>query len=99
MFHDDVSAIPTNGCNILVNDYSIQNYSPDNSTRRTFVFRSGRWYLQRTEVQTYGWNISSYSCLSNNDLSNLNSYSYIEPFFYGMALVLFLVAVFAFLSP
>lgn len=96
MFHDDVSAIPKDGCSILVNDYSIQNYSPDRATRRTYIFRSGRWFLERTETQTYGWNVSNYNCLSSDDLSNMSSYTYLEPFFYGMALVLFLVAVFAF---
>lgn len=96
MFNDDTSLIPRTGCNILSSNNQIQNYSVDRYTRKIFVFNGGKWYLQRTETQTYGWSIGSYECLSNDDLDNLNSNAQYVPFFYGMAFILFLVAVFAF---
>ena len=55
MFNDDVSAIPTTGCNVLNTNDTISNYSPDNYTRKTYIYRGGKWYLHRTESQTYGW--------------------------------------------
>lgn len=93
---DDVSAIVTNGCSVLTNDYTIQNYSPDHYTRRTYILHSGRWYLQRTETRNYVFDTTGYNCLTAADVSNLNSYSYLEPIFNFISFSLVAIVIYLF---
>lgn len=86
---DDVSAIPTTGCNYLSNSETIYNYS--GNVRRTFRQVGGKWFF--TEQSTYQTIPTNYQCI---DLSELSSYSVYEPFLYFISFCLFIVVVYVF---
>lgn len=87
--HDDVSAIPTTGCNVLSSAGAISNYN--GRVRKDYVQNGGVWYHYRTQTSTYNdYDISGYNCIS---VESLNSYAIYEPFVYGLAFLLFIVAV------
>ena len=90
--HDDVSAIPSSGCNVLSDSDYISNYN--GNIRKDFVQVGGVWYLYRTQTTNYGsYDISNYNCIN---ITDLNSYAIYTPFIYGLAFLLFLVVVFVF---
>jgi hypothetical protein len=89
---DDVSAIPTSGCNVLTNTGSISNYN--GNTRRDYVFNGGKWYLYRSQSYQYSPDISAYSCI---DVSTLSSNAELEPlimFIPNLLVIFTILAVF-----
>lgn len=89
MFRDDVSAIPTTGCNVLNSQSSIYNYY--NGIRQTFVQVGGKW-IKNGET-TYSYNPSGFVCI---DVTSLNSNAAFEPIFYTIAFMLFIAAILLF---
>lgn len=79
--YDDVSAIPTTGCNYLSSSSVIYNYYQN--TRRTFVNIGGRWV--QTATQSYTSIPTGYSCI---DVTTLSSNSNMLPIYYFIAFVL-----------
>lgn len=86
---DDVSAIPTTGCNVLSNSETLYNYS--NNVRRTYRQVGGKWIF--TEQTTYTQVPNQYQCISLNDL---HSNAVFEPMLYFISFVLFIVCVYLF---
>lgn len=92
--HDDVSAIPSNGCNVLTSSDSISNYN--GNTRKDFIQNGGKWYLYRTQTTNYGsYDTSNYSCI---DVESINSYAVYQPFLYGLGFALFVFVLFFFIK-
>lgn len=91
MFSDDVSAIPTTGCNVLNSQSTIYNYY--NGNRSSFVQIGGRW-IKNGET-TYSYSPSGLVCI---DVSTLNSNAQFVPFYYMTAFALFCVSVFVFIK-
>lgn len=91
MFKDDVTAIPSTGCNVLTGNNSITNYT--GNTRKDFVQNGGKWILYRTQSTINQYDTSSYNCI---DLSILHSNAAFEPFFYLVAFSLFVAVVLLF---
>lgn len=85
---DDVSAIPTSGCNVLTNTGSISNFN--GNIRRDFVFNGGKWYLYRVQSSNFNYDTTPYSCL---DVSTLSSHAELEPIimFIPNILVIFVI--------
>lgn len=86
MFKDDVSAIPTTGCNVLNSQSIIYNYY--NGVRQTFVQVGGKW-IKNSET-TYTYNPGGLVCI---DISTLNSNAAFEPIFYAIAFMLFITVI------
>lgn len=84
---DDVSAIPTSGCNILSNATTVNNYS--NGVRRTYYQLGGKWVF--ASQQEYYNLPNNYVCV---DVSVFNSNAAFEPIFVGIA---FCLVVFVYL--
>lgn len=82
---DDVSAIPTNGCNVFNSDYRLYNYN--GNSRREYVRVGGKWYYNSIQTAYNPYDISNYSCV---DVRDLNSYAIYEPFLYAISFGLFL---------
>lgn len=91
MFKDDVSAIPTIGCNVVNSQTTIYNYN--NGIRQAFVQIGGRWI--KNGESTYSYTPSGLICV---DVSSLNSNAAYEPFYYMTAFALFCVSVFVFIK-
>lgn len=89
MFRDDVSDIPTTGCNVLNNQSVIYNYY--NGVRSSYVQVGGKW-LKNGET-TYSYNPGSLVCI---DVRTLNSNAAFEPFFYLTAFILFVATILLF---
>lgn len=86
---DDVSSIPTSGCNVLTNSETIYNYS--SGSRKTYRLVGGKWF--QTEHSNYQTLPTQYDCI---DISQLSSNAVYEPFLYLVSFILFLVAVYLF---
>lgn len=72
-------------------------YSFKNGVRDTYHLISGKWYKTASDnVYIY----SDYNCYDYDDLIQLNSYSFLTPFYHAVsfALVFFVVFLFWFLS-
>lgn len=78
---DDISAIPTTGCNYISSPTVIYNYN--NNIRRTYKAISGKWFF--TEQTTYTQIPNSYQC---SDISSISSFSYMMPIYAFIAFVL-----------
>lgn len=89
MFKDDVSDIPTTGCNVLNSQSSLYNYN--NGVRQTFVQVGGKWI--KTGENTYSYTPSGINCI---DVSTLNSNAAFEPIFYAIAFMLFITVIIIF---
>lgn len=84
---DDVSEIPSTGCNTLYSNSILYNYS--NGIRKTYINVGGKWYF--TASSNY-YNIpDSVNCI---DVSDLSTNSSMVPVFYFIALFLALVVWF-----
>lgn len=81
---DDVSAIPTTGCNVVSNSTTIYNYN--SNTRKTYVQIGGKWFY--TQSSTYSSIPTGYQCI---DISTINSKAEFYPIFIFFA---FCLAVF-----
>ena len=88
MYADDVSAIPSGGCNYY-NGSTIQHYV-DTHNRQTYAQSGGKWYLVSTDYSQYGYNMPSV-CF---DVSNLHTNAAFEPIFDAIAVC---AAIFVFL--
>lgn len=87
--NDDVSSIPTSGCNVLTSTNTLSNYN--GRTRKDFIFNGGKWYQYRFQTSAYNdYDVSSYTCI---DVSELNSYAVYTPIIYGIAFFLFIASV------
>lgn len=86
---DDISSIPTSGCNVLSNSETLYNYN--NSVRRTYRQVGGKWIF--TEQQSYQNLPSQYQCV---DITELSSNAVYEPILYFISFALFIVAVYLF---
>lgn len=84
---DDVSAIPTTGCNVVTNSTTIYNYS--SNTRKTYVQIGGKWFY--TQSTNYSSMPTGYQCV---DVSSLNSKAEFYPIFVFLA---FCLAIFVWL--
>lgn len=89
MFKDDVSDIPTTGCNVLNSQSSIYNYY--NGVRQTFVQIGGKWI--KNGESSYTYTPSGLTCI---DVSTLNSNAAFEPIFYAIAFMLFVAVIILF---
>lgn len=94
MFNDDVSAIPTTGCNVLNSQNTIYNYN--NGVRSSYVQIGGRW-IKNGET-TYSYNPSGLVCITNDTLTSINSNAAYVPFYYMTAFILFSVSVLIFIK-
>lgn len=81
---DDVSAIPTTGCNVVSNSTTIYNYN--SNIRKTYVQIGGKWFY--TQSSTYSSIPTGYQCI---DISTINSKAEFYPIFIFLA---FCLAVF-----
>lgn len=81
---DDVSEIPTTGCNVVYSDSSIRNYSQN--TRRDYVRLGRKWYLYSTS--SYVNVPSGINCV---DIANVNSFPFMFPVYMFIAFVLVIV--------
>lgn len=88
---DDLSAIPTSGCNYISNDTTIYNYS--SNVRRTYRQIGGKWYF--TEQSTYTSIPNTYQCV---DITGLSSNSVYLPIYYFIAFILVLVVLYLWFS-
>lgn len=86
MFKDDVSDIPTTGCNVLNSQSVIYNYY--NGVRSSFVQIGGKW-IKNGET-TYSYYPSGLVCINVNQL---NSNAQFEPIFYSIAFMLFITVI------
>lgn len=82
MYVDDVSDIPSGGCNYY-NGSTIQHYI-DNHTRQTYALNGRKWLKVAEDYSQYGYNMPSV-CV---DISDLHSNAAFEPFFELTALAL-----------
>lgn len=89
MVYDDVSDIPTQGCNVLNNQDTLYNYS--GNVRTSFIQVGGRWIKTRTD--NYSSIPSGYACI---DVRDLSSNAHIVPLLYMCSFGLFLVCVWLF---
>ena len=89
MFKDDVSDIPTTGCNVLNSQNIIYNYY--NGVRSSFVQIGGKW-IKNGET-TYSYNPGGLVCI---DVSELKSNAAFEPIFYSIAFMLFITVIIIF---
>ena len=89
--NDDVSDIPLTGCSVITGNNTLSNYN--SNVRKDFIFNGGKWYLYRTQTNYNNYDISSYNCINPTTIS---SYAIYKPLFYGVAFILFCVAVFCF---
>lgn len=64
--NDDVSAIPSSGCNVLSSNQLIYNYN--NGVRQTFINVGGKWI--KSAETTYSYSPSGYECIDVGDLSS-----------------------------
>lgn len=78
---DDVSAIPTTGCNVLSSPTTLYNYS--SSTRRTYIQVGGKWIY--TSQSSYSTVPSGAQCI---DIDVLSSRSEFYPIFIFIAFIL-----------
>lgn len=86
---DDVSIIPTTGCNVISDSDFISNYN--GRIKKDYISVNGKWYLYRTSTSIYNdYDISPYNCI---DVSTLNSNAVFVPFLYGLAFMLFAFVV------
>lgn len=79
--NDDVSDIPSTGCNVISNSSTIYNYT--SNTRKTFIQIGGKWFY--TQSSTYTSIPTGYQCV---DISSLNSKAEFYPIYILIALVL-----------
>ena len=86
---DDISQIPTGGCNVISSDTTIYNYS--SGVRKTFRQIGGKWYL--TEQNNYNTIPTQYVCV---DISGISSNAVYEPILYMVSFVLFISCVWLF---
>lgn len=86
---DDISEIPTSGCNVLSNSQTLYNYH--SGVRRTFRQVGGKWI--QTEHSNYQTLSPQYDCI---DITKLSSNAVYEPILYFISLALFLIAVYLF---
>lgn len=88
---DDFSDVIQNAsCYTINNSTSIYAYR--NNTRYSYSQISGKWYL--SSQATYTSIPTSSYCYTFNDLSSINSYSYMFPVY---AFIAFCLAVFVFI--
>ena len=78
---DDVSSIPSTGCNVLNSATTLYNYS--NNSRRTYIQVGGKWIY--TSQSSYSTLPSGAQCI---DVDSLNSRSEFYPIFIFIAFVL-----------
>lgn len=81
---DDVSAVPTTGCNALNSSTVLYNYS--SGIRRTYINIGGKWFL--SSQTSYNTIPASTECI---DIANLSTNSDMVPVFYFIAFCLALV--------
>lgn len=90
MYADDVSNIPSGGCNYY-NGTTIQHYS-DNHNRTTYALNGRKWLEISRDYSQYGYNMPSV-CV---DISDLHSNGELEPVFdiiaFSLALFVFFFA-------
>lgn len=82
--NDDVSVIPSSGCNVISNSSTIYNYS--SNVRKTYIQIGGKWYY--TQSSDYYSIPSGYQCV---DVSSINSKAEFYPVY---VLIAFILAVF-----
>lgn len=86
---DDVSSIPSGGCNVLTSSETLYNYN--NGSRKTFRLVGGKWI--QTEHNNYQTLPAQYDCI---DIAELSSNAVFEPILYFISFVLFIVCVYLF---
>ena len=79
--HDDVSAIPTTGCNVLSSATVLDNYY--NGVRKRYIQIGGKWFF--SSQTSYNIQPDSASCIN---LSELSSNSEMLPLYYLIAFIL-----------
>lgn len=92
MIRDDVSAVSASACNVLTTSDTLASYI-DRNTRIDYTFSGGKWLKYRTQTSTYGYDTTPYNCI---DITELNSYAWIEPIYYMIAFFLFVASVLLF---
>ena len=83
---DDVSSIPTSGCNVLTSDTQLYNYS--SNVRRTYRQVGGKWIF--TAQDNYNTLPANYQCI---DLSVLSSHAEFLPIYNALAFGLVMVVI------
>lgn len=83
---DDISEIPTTGCNYISSPTVIYNYN--NNQRRTYKQIGGKWFY--TDISSYNTLPSSAIC---SDISNISSNSVYLPIYYFIAFCLVAVTI------
>lgn len=90
---DNIAAIPTGGCVVLTGDKSLSWFNSAHTQRKDFIFNGGKWYEYRTQTNNYGYDISQYTCLTELQLSELDTNAQYTGIFFvcglGFALLLF----------
>lgn len=91
MLYRDVRRIESdnNTCNVIVNASTVYGFKNNNQTRNTYVLIEDKYFKTSTDNNNFGYNISSYTCLSHEDLAALTSpaNAYV-PFYSFVALIL-----------
>lgn len=59
--------LPDTGCNIINSSTSFYNYSPDATTRETYIIYEGRAIKQSSTYNQFGYTYSG-DCLTTGDL-------------------------------
>lgn len=83
---DDISAIPTSGCNYISSPTVIYNYN--NNQRRTYKQIGGKWFY--TDSSSYNIIPSTAIC---SDISNISSNSEYLPIYQFIAFCLVAVTI------
>lgn len=102
MLYRDVANVlsDNNSCNAVVNSTTIYGFSNSNRTRRTYTLIEDKYYYTGVNNSTYGYDISSYVCSSNEQLQALPSFAnYLTPIYgicaFSLAFCSFAVTWFA----
>lgn len=83
MIADDTSAISSTACSTLVAPRTLEAF--EGTQLKTYVFNGGRWFLSKTETVADPQDRLAYQCI---DLSELDTYAVVEPFFKGASFLL-----------
>lgn len=76
MMKDDVSAIPTTGCNIISSPDHIRNYTADRYTYSDYYLMGDTWVKADQYTSSRQYDISTYQCINPQDLHSQYSYMY-----------------------
>lgn len=91
MMTDDVSSIPTTGCNVIVSSDHIRNYNGYDYS--DYFLMGDTWVFNQHNTSIRPYDVSTYACINPQDLHS--QYSYMFPIYQTMNLFV-ICALFAF---